>query len=318
MDIERISTFRNFEKWPSYDLVYEWEDIIEKTVKVPFVNLNPKFLRIGNKIHWLNWIMDRKCTFGFEMTSFVTPRFLNNKYFIPCIVDFYIYPNQIKSFEKSYSQNQIVFISSKEAYDFLLENKCRLNIKHLPLTISDIYNIDSKIYNQKKEYDLVLMGRQNHILHSYLNTYIERHPDFKYVYRVKKGNDFIYINSDGKELGNINTRSQYISLMKKARCGLYATPGIDGGEERTKGFSQVTPRFLELIACGCHILARYKENSDTIFYQLNKFSPSINSYEEFEYLLSKKINSSVDMNFYRSYLSSHYTSVIAQNIININ
>jgi hypothetical protein len=128
------------------------------------------------------------------------------------------------------------------------------------------------------------------------------------VYRKKKGDDFVYYTSDGVELGTINTRSQYISLMKKAKCGLYSTPGIDGGEIRTKGFNQVTPRFLELISCGCHLLARYEVNSDTNFYQLNKFSPSINSYDEFETQLNEKLNCPVDFKFYKTYLSQHYTS----------
>ena len=96
--------------------------------------------------------------------------------------------------------------------------------------------------------------------------------------------------------------------MKLAKCGLYSTPGIDGGESRTNGFSQVTPRFLELIACGCHIIARYKQNSDTDYYQLGNFSQSIDDYKSFERALDLSRDSIVDMNKYSKYLSNHYTS----------
>ena len=51
------------------------------------------------------------------------------------------------------------------------------------------------------------------------------------------------------------SRDGYLDSMKKSRIALYATPGIDGGEKRTNGFSQVTPRFLEMVASGCNIIA---------------------------------------------------------------
>ena len=83
------------------------------------------------------------------------------------------------------------------------------------------------------------------------------------------------------------SRDGYLDSMKKSRIALYATPGIDGGEKRTNGFSQVTPRFLEMVASGCNIIARYKTNADTDYYELEKFCQSINTYEEFEKEMDK-------------------------------
>lgn len=103
--------------------------------------------------------------------------------------------------------------------------------------------------------------------------------------------------------------------MQKAKCGFYATPGMDDSESRTNGFNQVTPRFLELIACGCHILARYPENPDTKYFELHNITPSIESYEQFEHLLNKALNEEVDMQIYADYLKNHYTSKIAKQIM---
>lgn len=182
----------------------------------------------------------------------------------------------------------MVLISSKEVYDFMKENKINLPIEHWALSISDIYRITPHTHFEKK-YDLVMMGRQNPVLQSYYKKYSETHPDFTYVYRVIEKNndgsrDFFYYTSNGKNLGAVNTREQFIALMRQSRCGLYGTPGIDEDEKKgsTNGFHQVTPRFLEYIASGCHILARYKRNSDTDFYGLDEFCPSIESYEQFE------------------------------------
>jgi hypothetical protein len=99
-----------------------------------------------------------------------------------------------------------------------------------------------------------------------------------------------------------------MDLMRKSRIGFYATPGIDGGEIRTKGFNQVTPRFLELLSCECHVIARYKNNPDTDYYELSKFSTNINSYETFENTMNWARNNPIDKNKYVEYLEKHYTS----------
>ena len=96
---------------------------------------------------------------------------------------------------------------------------------------------------------------------------------------------------------------------------LYSTPGIDGGEEKTRGLSQVTPRFLEAVSSGCHVLSRYKENSDTDFFDLNRITPHISSYEQFESEFDRAIEEDVDMKVYAEYLSKHYTSTIVNQFI---
>lgn len=154
------------------------------------------------------------------------------------------------------------------------------------------------------------MGRQNPVLLGYLKKYIEKYPDLYYVYRIQKNDQFLYFTSRGEALGDIKTRSQYIDLMRKSRIGLYATPAIDVEEpgRRVNGFHQITPRFLEYIACGCHVLARYKTNADTDYFELCKFCKSLSSYDAFEAAMNAARNSTVDFEQYRVYLKKHYTS----------
>ena len=73
----------------------------------------------------------------------------------------------------------------------------------------------------------------------------------------------------------------------------------------------MTPHFFEIIACGCHVLAHYpvgKDGVDARYYEFNKFSPSIESYEEFESAMDRALNTEVDMGMYATYLKKHYTS----------
>lgn len=104
-----------------------------------------------------------------------------------------------------------------------------------------------------------------------------------------------------------------MELMRKSRVMLYSIPGIDGDRE-TNGFHPVTPRFLESIACGCNLLLRYEENSDTDFYELASFGKSIETYDDFEAAFDKALASPADMDVYSRYLRKHYTSVRAEKL----
>ena len=311
MKLDSILTKRSFEHWPSYDLVYEWEDVLKECFTCLLederkILYNKYFKRIPLLPQL---VQTSKLAFKFEISPVVKYRADNKFNIIPCIIDYYLTDKHLSDFISSYIRNKIICISSKEVYDYLVEKGVnrKLNLVHLPLSISDKYKITKNTRFEKK-YDLVLMGRQNPILKGFLDSYIKDHDDFYYVYREQKGIEFLYYTSRGECLGDINTREKYIDLMRQAKCGLYATPGIDGGEARTNGFSQVTPRFLELIACGCHIIARYKRNLDTEFYQINKFTESIDDYESFERALDYARNNPVDMDKYSIYLENHYTS----------
>lgn len=309
MKIEKVATTRNFLDWPSNDLVYEWEDVFSDSLKVSLYYIKEGiYNKFVKRIPFINKVLpSNQNIFIYEMIPATHHHLWNKKNVLPCIIDFYLTKNILNKFYSSYKNNPVVFISSKEAYLFLKENNCPLNIMHLPLSISDKYKITSETRFDKK-YDLLMMGRQNPILEDFTYKYAEKHKDFLYVYRKLVNKQFLYYTSKGECIGDINTRERYMQLMQQSRCGLYSTPGIDGGEKRTNGFNQVTPRFLELVVSGCHVIARYKTNADTDFYQLNEFSPSVETYEEFENLMDNARSNDVDMGKYAAYLSKHYTS----------
>lgn len=320
MKIESILTKRSFVHHPSYDLVYEWEDILKEQLNCPIVNEKRiLYRRFFNRIPLIPGIVQtNRISFKFEMTPIIRHRIDNKANIIPCIIDYFLQDKDLHDFVSSYNKNPFVCISSKEVYDYLVEKGVnnQVNIKHLPLSISDKYRINERTIQEKK-YDLLLMGRQNPVLKRFFDIYIEKHRDLYYVYREQKGDEYLYYTSRGECLGNINTREKYMSLMQLSKCGLYSTPGIDGGEIRTNGFNQVTPRFLELIACGCHVIARYKQNPDTDYYQLSDFLPSIEDYESFERALDLSRKSNVDINKYSKYLSKHYTSNRVESLLKI-
>ena len=311
MELKKIITRRELETWPSWDLVFEWEDIISHYLNLDLIS--DKRIRYNNYYKKLPLFLDilkpNKCSLVFEMK----PQLINNrnniKQIIPYIIDFYLKgKTDLQLFYSSYNKCPFVIISSFEVYNYLQQVSCPLHCIHLALSISDRYKINTNT-RFEKPYDIVLMGRQNKVLLSYLEKYLGRsHQKILYIYRKQEGERFNYYSSDGEKIGDINTREKYITLLRKSKICFFSTPGIDGGEKRTNGFNQVTPRFLEFVSAGCHIIARYKQNADTDYFELSKFSPSVESFEDFEIMMDKCLNTEVDMDFYSNYLKKHYTS----------
>lgn len=141
-------------------LIYEWEDVFAEKMNVPILydtklrnNRWTKHIPIP-----LNFLTPDVNILSIEMVTY-RHNGLNKRNVVPWIVDFYLRtPAQLGTFYRTFSHNPIIFISSREAYEFLMENNCPLNIAHLPLSLPDKYAITPETHFDK-EYDLVLFGR---------------------------------------------------------------------------------------------------------------------------------------------------------------
>ena len=252
MRFKGILSERNITKEPWYDIVYEWEDEIIRRLGVKLVhNLDwgiKKSLYLRG-IRCFGRIWRYRPTFTFQMQAWQWEG-KNRANLYPCVIDFFLRTeDELKKFYANFSRNPIVFISSREAYEYLLSKNCPLKIKHLPLSLPDKYAISPSTRFAKK-YDLVVLGRQSSALMSYLGRYAETHPDFIYVKRVFLADETNgvhyakYITSKGEELGYSDTREQYFNLMKASKICFYSTPGVDKDRPDANAFNQVTPRFL--------------------------------------------------------------------------
>lgn len=278
---------------------------MDKIKKKPF----GPFTRIITDIQ-----LSQKNALKFDIDTYASLR-CNTSNIVPIIIDFYVKEADLKSFYERYNNHKLVIVTSREVYDYLIMHKCPIRIEHLPLSLPDKYKSFFSALNRRKKYDLVVAGRMNSVFTNYLKIYKEKHPDFYYVYpnnwvKSKLGGIFqqSYISSKNEEIGIVETREDYFNLVSSSRIALYSTPGIDADVEKRKGWNQVTPRFLEFLACGCHVLCRYESNSDTMYYELEKYWPSVDDYETFEKLMDRARSTEIDKTFYNNYLSKHCTS----------
>lgn len=315
MKIENIYSLRTFEKRTWFQIVYEWEDIFAEKLNCRVVGKYSSFLfansieRIVSKLHlidFLSLIVFRKVTLAFQMTASSTRTLYNNKNIIPYIIDFWLSKEDIPAFEKAYSKNPLVIVSSKQVYDFLILNKCRIPIIHIPLSIPDKYIPKSLIYTKK--YDVALIGRISPIFLGFFDKYVEKHPNTSFIKGGSRNGNCLFHDNKGIFVSNSSSQESYLEFLKESRCVFYSTPGIDGDRKDTNGFSQVTPKFLEYLSCGCYIIMRYQDNSDVRYYDIPKYWSNIENYEQFEEVLDNIISEKCDMTHYMEILDKHSTS----------
>ena len=312
MNIQQIYTRRN-SKVQNYaqPIIYEWEDVISQVLDIPVHNY-PFYAKILNRLRTNIPIkVPFIDTFRFVINGRDSDIPMNSKHIIPCIIDFFENKEQLPEFYAKHSNNRVVLVSSPFDYHYLKNNNCPLRVELFPYSLPDKYAITG--IPIKKHFDIVLTGRQDPLLYSFFKEYIKKHPQVSYVKRGKdldnderKTMDY-YLN--GKEnLGPLNSRDDFMSLQSQGRITLY---GVQGYDMATMGFYHMTPHFLEIIACGCHVLMHYPTDSNGIdpeFYEFGRFSPSIETYKEFELAMDRALSTDVDMIMYSSYLKQHYTS----------
>lgn len=326
MKLSFINTKRDFEHRFFFDLVYEWEDVLSKTLNIPLYHeyrpylmykmMRNKYLR---KIPILRkFLYPHGLSLCFDMDPVEKPRF-NSKNIIPWIIDFYLPKEKLPQFNEAYKGHPLVLISCLDAYNYLLENKdlCPdVKIKHLALSLPDQYAFDKKFLD-KKIYDVALVGNQECSMKNYFDRYVSENPDITFVYRENKNGEFLYYtNKCNTSIGGGN-RSDYINIIRSSKVTLYATSMLYGNREGYNNFNHVTPRFFEMLAAGCHVLCRYIPNKETDYFELEQFSQSVETYEQFETLMNEAIKNPIDSSKYEYYLAKHYTSVRAKQLNDI-
>lgn len=317
---DKILSDRHYNTWPSWQIVFEWEDEISKCLQLPIEN-SPGHARksvkgfaqkVGRKIlkndgtSISRKISEKEKFLYFEMIPKVYNSFSNHKSAISVIIDFWK-KDRVEDFKKYYENSSPLLVTSLEVIHFLERENFEGKLVHFPMSLPDKYRIsDDECF--EKQYDVILAGRTNPVLLKYFEQYKDKHPDLEYVYREIKNGKFSYYSNKTGFLGDFKDREAYAGLLSRCKVAFYATPGIDGGEERTGGFNPITPRIFEILAAGCQVIMRYSENSETNFFELPSLNPSANNYNEFERQLTSALNEPAPVAKNAAYLNQHYTS----------
>ncbi|SDO97983.1 hypothetical protein [Selenomonas ruminantium] len=318
----KILSERAYQKWPSWHVVYEWEDIIAEKANIPIVNYSND---IGTRIHsffrrlckkfYKKWMPEYKfnlsceCYIMFIMNA-ASYHILPTNNIIPIFLDFPI--NMIDDITRVTKGLPVFFVTCKDIYNILSSNGVK-NVRYMPLSISDKH-VQSDV--PKKTIDVIQFGRKNNVLHDYMLKYCKERPNVEYIYQTDNGT-LTYISTTRGIIGKFDSRDEYFDLIKSSKISLVSTPGFDNS--RTADFGNidfVTPRFYESAASFCHMIGRYTSNDETTDLRLSDVCPNVSSYSEFANLVDAYLSEDYDWHIQREFVNSNLTSLRAEYIIN--
>lgn len=321
--LTKIQSQRAYAHWPSFKIVYEWEDILAKELKITISeesNFKFKFFRRiennGLTELYQAFIPKHDLKLRFVMQAKENKLCILDGNTIPVIIDFWLEEKDLSAFYSAYKHCPLVLVTSAEVVEFLKENKCPLPIEHWPLSYPDIYKMDIDAVKDKV-YEFCIFGRPNPFFIRLLDEYCEKHSDFTYIHSVGTEKNRVFVDHIGKVVAVDTGRQSYLDMIRKTKISCYTTPGIDESKKITGRFNQVTPRVFEMLTNGCSVIGHYPNNADTRYYELSSLIPNVDNYEEFEKVLDSLRVKPLDFEKIAAYMEKHYTSTRATMLIDI-
>lgn len=312
--LTRIQSQRAYAHWPSFSIVYEWEDILAKDLNIPIRDesyFKFKFFRRFDKYGLANlyhsFVAKGDLKLRFVMEAKVEKQSVLDCNTIPVIIDFWLEDQNLVAFYEAYKHCPLVLVTSAEVVEYLKVHQCPLPIEHWPLSYPDIYKMNINKVKDKK-YDFCIIGRPNPFFVRLLDEYCEKHPDFTYIHSTGTENNRAFVDHNGNVVLKDTGRQSYLDMISKTKISCYTTPGIDESKKITGRFNQVTPRLFEMLTNGCSVIGHYPDNADTRFYELKSLIPNVDNYNEFEHALDALRTKPLDFSQIASYMNKHYTS----------
>lgn len=313
--LSQIFSQRKTSKWPSFKIVYEWEDILSECLGIPVYSdseLWKKFYRRFEKngltelYHHL--VPSRSLRLDFVMTATTRGDCRNNKNTIPVIIDFWLSEQDLPAFFNVYGHVPLMLVTNREVYDLLKRNACPFPVEHWALSYPD-RNVSAGHDRIEKIYDFCLFGRPDPFFERMRDEYAEKHPDFTYLVTKGDGANREYYTNKGIFVCKDSGRQSYLDMMGSTKVTCYSTPGVDEAKADTTSFNQVTPRLFEMLDSGCHVMGHYPEaGADVRWYGIDSVVPNITTYAEFETCLDTMLRNEVDAGKVGEFLNCHFTS----------
>ena len=313
MEVNILSE-RSYCIWPSYYIVYEWENVISDVLGCNIKTFGEgKIAKIKRKIkrRWVNnggkadaqYVANGKMCDLLWIMSATKYNMLPMENIIPIYLDFP--DNMVNTILHAVEKLPVFFVTCKDIFNMMIE-KGSENVRYMPLSISDEYLL---VEPPEKTIDVIQFGRKNEALHQYMLEYCKRNPSVEYVFQTEDESLTYYSTTKG----HLDTRKEYLDLIKKCRISLVSTPGCEG-QSRFGNIDFVTPRFYESAALYCQLIGRYTDNEETRDLHLSEICPNVRKYSDFEEYMDKYLHEACDWTKQIKFIKQNLTSKRAEYI----
>lgn len=283
-------------------VMYEWEDdllqkgfVVEKRspfakklglfiqaiTKSPYrirqKNISPKSYTtggVGSKI-----LINNKLSFLMFVSQY--QEYFPNKV-IPIFIDIRV--DSFKVLIEGIKDIDLAIITNRSAWEKARQIYPKKKLYSIPLWCSDKWHLDTP---PQKTVDVLQIGRKNNILHAFMLHFVSTHPNVDYVYKDEHSND--YISTVRGNIGQLETREEYMAALRQAKVCLVSSPLVDSAPE----MDFITPRVYEAAMSYCYMLGRFTRNSEFKEVGLDRVVDVVEDYETFESRLIVYLESSV-------------------------
>lgn len=291
-----IVSNRGCSDWPSWQMIYEWEDILARELGTRIIDYD-------------EWDRTRDAEHpdsGYELCIIMLPgaldRFPCYSRFVPVVMD--VWRKDIEHFIQQIVPMELVFVTSLEAFRMLQDRGCR-QVAYLPYSFPDQYLLEEP---PEKDIDIIQFGRTNPVLDDYMGQLLQHFPHLNYVTTVHHQGALFFHSSRFGLLEVSDTRSKFITMLRRSSISLVSTAGMDGSRD-TGGFDPISPRFYESIGCFCRLIGRFPETDEFELLGMNRLAERVDSYPQFERLVSGYLGRTFDRKEeYQSFIRQHTTS----------
>ncbi|MDK9717036.1 MAG: glycosyltransferase [Trichlorobacter sp.] len=294
-----IVSNRGYSDWPSWLMVYEWEDLLARVLGVSVLSYDAWEVSRGRGDHATGYEL---C---FLQLAASLDRFPHDGRFVPVVMD--VWRKDIEHFIQQIAQLELVFVTSLEAFRILQGRGCR-QVAYLPYSFPDQYLLEEL---PEKDVDIIQFGRTNPVLDDYMRRLLQRFPLLNYVTTEHHQGALFFHSSRFGLLNASDTRSKFITMLRRSSISLVSTAGMDGSRD-TGGFDPVSPRFYESLGCFCRLIGRFPETEEFELLGMNTFAERVDSYQQFERLVTGYLGRAFDRKQeYQAFLRQHTTSARA-------
>ena len=313
----KVYSERGYITWPSWDVLFEWEDIWAKEWGTTVESLtNNLFDKISRRLKRYTKKLFPKKVWKYKITDpdkmgvliimdaegyYMIP----TRNIIPIYLDFA--RNMIDEIMEATRDLPAFFVASKDIYNEMKSKGCQ-NVYFIHQCVSDQY------YTQEvpdKDIDVIQIGRKNPVMHQYMLDYCKEHTDVEYIYQSENAS-LNYTSTTRGDIGKLPGRPEFVDMMRRARVSIVSTPKCDNSRNVFGGADLVTARFYESAVFYCHLIGRYTDNEETRELELNKICPNIKDYEEFKATMDQYLSGKeIDKDIYSTFINKHLASTRA-------
>lgn len=291
IELKSIISNRWYNRWPTWLMVHEWEDVLASCLQIPIQNSEQN--------------SELKCS-EFNLLFLAIAKeieiFSENRQLIPIVMD--VWGGDLLKFSQHIQHFRLIFVTCLDAFHGLRDLGCN-NVEYLPYSVPDKYILD---HIPEKDIDIIQFGRTNPVLDCYMNIFLNKYPDTNYVTTMHRDQRLYFHSTRYGIMGESDSREKFMNLLARSIISLVSTAGMDSSRD-TGGFNPVSPRFYESAAGFCRIIGRIPHTEEFEIFGINDIACRVDSYEEFEGFVLDYLSRPFDrFKEYRDFLVQHTTS----------